>query len=280
MKGTSSCCQAGPLHPLGRRPCLVDRHVQPPRGGTYQCSRVSGHQQRRRAPRGQRARRRRAVGAGSHGGAHVSSAPGAQAAGPRHRPAGWRPTVSSSSTDAGHGTRGASRKPLQPSSSTAPPASHGRRLPTSSAPPGTAPAPAASGRARAPIRCTWRANASTAAPRKPAPGHATYAAWLVANGMTCKRCRYATLRLPTGWPATRTAVPISSPPGSCARAAALLAGAPHRRPLDAPGRPPGAPSARPGARRRRLNGARAARYEARRESPGSRQSEINRNDPL
>ena len=34
MKGTSSCCQAGPLHPLGRRPCLVDRHVQPlaPRG--------------------------------------------------------------------------------------------------------------------------------------------------------------------------------------------------------------------------------------------------------
>ena len=110
-------CQAGPLHPLGRRPCLVDRHVQPPRGGTYQCSRVSGHQQRRRAPRGQRARRRRAVGAGSHGGAHVSSAPGAQAAGPRHRPAGWRPTVSSSSTDAGHGTR-ASRKRLQRSSST------------------------------------------------------------------------------------------------------------------------------------------------------------------
>ena len=57
MKGTSSCCQAGPLHPQRRRPCLVDRHVQPPRGGTYQRSRVTGHQQRRRAPRGQRAGR-------------------------------------------------------------------------------------------------------------------------------------------------------------------------------------------------------------------------------
>ena len=61
-------------------------------------------------------------------------------------PAGWRPTVSSSSTGAGHGTR-ASRK-------RAPPASHGRRWPTSSAAPGTAPAPAASGRARAPTRST------------------------------------------------------------------------------------------------------------------------------
>ena len=26
-----------PLHPLGRRPCFVDRHVQPARGGTHQC---------------------------------------------------------------------------------------------------------------------------------------------------------------------------------------------------------------------------------------------------
>ena len=44
---------------------------------------------------------------------------------------------------------------------TAAPASHGRRWPTSSAPPGTAPAPAASGRARAPTRCTGRANVTT-----------------------------------------------------------------------------------------------------------------------
>ena len=71
-----------------RRPRLVDRHVQPPRGGTHQCSRVTGHQQRGRAPRGQRARRRGAVGAGSNRRAHVSSAAGAQAAGPRHRRGG------------------------------------------------------------------------------------------------------------------------------------------------------------------------------------------------
>ena len=83
-------------------------------------------------------------------------------------PAGWRPTGSSSSPGAGHGTR-ASRKPLQPSSSTAPPASHGRRWPTSSAPPGTAPVPAASGRARAPTRCTGRANVTTKRQRR-APG--------------------------------------------------------------------------------------------------------------
>ena len=63
-------------------------------------------------------------------------------------PAGLRPTGTSSSTGAGHGTR-ASRKHSQPSSSTAPPASHGRRWPTSSAPPGTALVPAAAGRARA-----------------------------------------------------------------------------------------------------------------------------------
>ena len=88
MKGTSSCCQAGQVHPLGRRPCLVDRHVQPPRGGTYQCSRVTGHQQRRRAPRGQRARRRGAVGAGSNRRAHVSGASSTQGAGPRHRRGG------------------------------------------------------------------------------------------------------------------------------------------------------------------------------------------------
>ena len=78
-------------------------------------------------------------------------------------PAGWRPTGSSSSTDAGSGTR-ASRKHSQPSSSTAPPASHGRRWPTSSAPPGTALVPAAAGRARAPTKSTRRANASTAPP--------------------------------------------------------------------------------------------------------------------
>ena len=87
-------------------------------------------------------------------------------------PAGWRPTGSSSSPGAGHGTR-ASRKRLQRSSSTAPPASHGRRWPTSSAPPGTAPAPAAAGRARAPTKCTKRANASTAQQRKTAPPHRT-----------------------------------------------------------------------------------------------------------
>ena len=69
------------------------------------------------------------------------------------------------------GTR-ASRKRLQRSSSTAAPASHGRRLPTSSAPPGTAPVPAASGRARAPTRSTKRANASTAQQRR-APPHRT-----------------------------------------------------------------------------------------------------------
>ena len=85
MKGTSSCCQAGQVHPFGRRPCLVDRHVQPPRGGAHQRRRVTGHQQRRRAPRGQRAGRRGAVGAGSNRRAHVSSAPGAQGAGPGHR---------------------------------------------------------------------------------------------------------------------------------------------------------------------------------------------------
>ena len=56
----------------------------------------------------------------------------------------------------------------------------------------------------------------------------------------------------------------------CRQAERHRAPHPHRRPVDAPGRPPGPPGARPGARRRRLNGARAARYEARRESPGSR----------
>ena len=69
---------------------------------------------------------------------------------PAHAP---RPTVSSSPTGAGHGTR-ASRKRSRPSSSTAAPASHGRRWPTSSAPPGTALVPAASGHARAPTGST------------------------------------------------------------------------------------------------------------------------------
>ena len=56
---------------------------------------------------------------------------------------------------------------MQRSSNTAAPASHGRRLPTSSAPPGTAhPAPAASGHARAPTRCTRRATGSTALQRR------------------------------------------------------------------------------------------------------------------
>ena len=163
-------CQAGPVHPLGRRPRLVDRHVQPPRGGTHQCSRVTGHQQRRRAPRGQRAGRR-----GSGSGKPPPSARQQRCRCSSSRaapPAGWRPTGSSSSPGAGHGTR-ASRKRLQRSSSTAPPASHGRRWPTSSAPPGTAPAPAAAGRARAPTKCTKRANASTAQQRKTAPPHRT-----------------------------------------------------------------------------------------------------------
>ena len=71
------------------------------------------------------------------------------------------------------GPRGPPLRRLQRSSSTAPPASHGRRWPTSSAPPGTAPAPAAAGRARAPTRCTKRANASTAQQRKTAPPHRT-----------------------------------------------------------------------------------------------------------
>ena len=168
MKGTSSCCQAGPLHPLGRRPCLVDRHVQPPRGGTYQCSRVTGHQQRRRAPRGQRAGRRGAVGAGSNRRAHVSGASSTQGAGPRHRRGGALRVPVHRRTP-GHGTR-ASRKHSQPSSSTAAPASHGRRWPTSSAPPGTAPVPAASGRARAPTRCTRRANATTKRQRRSGGG--------------------------------------------------------------------------------------------------------------
>ena len=168
MKGTSSCCQAGPLHPLGRRSCLVDRHVQPPRGGTHQCSRVSGHQQRRRTPRGQRAGRRGAVGAGSNRRAHVSSASSTQGAGPRHRRGGVL-RVPVHRRAPGHGTR-ESRKRLQRSSSTAPPAFHGRRWPTSSAPPGTALVPAASGHARAPTRSTRRANASTA-PQRRAPAH-------------------------------------------------------------------------------------------------------------
>ena len=148
----------------GRRPRLVDRHVQPPRGGTYQCSRVSGHQQRGRAPRGQRARGRGAVGAGSNRRAHVSSAPGAQAAGPRHRRGGalrvpvHRRAPGMAPGRAGN-ARGHHRAPP-------PPASHGPRWPTSSAPPGTAPAPAASGRARAPTRSTRRANASNGKPQR------------------------------------------------------------------------------------------------------------------
>ena len=87
-------------------------------------------------------------------------------------PAGWRPTVSSSSTGAGHGTR-ASRKHLQQSSSTAPPASHGRRWPTSSAPPaaGTSAVPA-DRRARAPTKSTRHGNATTKRQRR-APPHRT-----------------------------------------------------------------------------------------------------------
>ena len=50
-----------------------------------------------------------------------------------------------------------------------PPASHGRRWPTSSAPPGTAPAPAASGHGRVPTRSTKRANVTTKRQRR-APG--------------------------------------------------------------------------------------------------------------
>ena len=69
------------------------------------------------------------IRAGSNRRAHQRRFAGAQAAGPGHRP-GWRPTVSSSSTGAGHGTR-ASRKRSRPSSSTAAPASPGRRWPTS-----------------------------------------------------------------------------------------------------------------------------------------------------
>ena len=46
---------------------------------------------------------------------------------------------------------------------------------------------------------------------------------------------------------------------------------PHRRPVDAPRRPPSSSGARTRARRRRLNGAKAVRYEARREAPGSRE---------
>ena len=66
-------------------------------------------------------------------------------------------------------TRSVADLASRPSSSTAAPASHGRRLPTSSAPPGTAPVPAASGRARAPTRCTGRANVTTKRQRR-APG--------------------------------------------------------------------------------------------------------------
>ena len=60
----------------------------------------------------------------------------------------------------------------------------------------------------------------------------------------------------------------------CRQAERHRAPHPHRRPVDAPGRPPGAPGARTRARRRRLSGARAARYEARRESPGSPESKL------
>ena len=75
-----------------------------------------------------------------------------------------------------------------------------------------------------PARVAWRAdNGMTCRYRF------DRAAWLVANGMTAKRCRfveeytmirrrygtYATLRLPTGWPATRPGgQPCSAP--SCA----------------------------------------------------------------
>ena len=143
---------------------LIDT-FQPPRGGTYQCRRVSGHQQRRRAPRGQRARRRGAVGTGSNRRAHVSRYSNSRAA----PPAGWRPTVSSSSTGAGHGTR-ASRKHSRPSSSTAAPASHGRKV-ADPAQRHRAPHPHrrpvdAPGR---PPGATGRANGSTA-PQRRAPG--------------------------------------------------------------------------------------------------------------
>ena len=50
------------------------------------------------------------------------------------------------------------------------PASHGRRWPTSSAPPGTALVPAASGRGRAPTRSTRRANATTKRQRRSGGG--------------------------------------------------------------------------------------------------------------
>ena len=187
MKGTSSCCQARQVHPLGCRPCAAHRHLHASRRSVHQRRRVSGHQLCGRAPRRQRAGRRRTVGAGSNRRAHVSGASkySRRRAAP---PAGWRPTGSSSSPDAGHGTR-ASRKPLQPSSSTAPPASHGRRLPTSSAPPGTAPAPVAAGRARAPTRCTGRANASTAPLRKTAPGPPWYEARRESPGSQGRRMR-------------------------------------------------------------------------------------------
>ena len=74
---------------------------------------------------------------------------------------------------------------MQRSSSTAPPASHGRRLPTSSTPPGTAPAPAASGHARAPTRSTRRANVTTKRQRR-----APRAAGVRSRGIrTPPRCR-------------------------------------------------------------------------------------------
>ena len=106
----------------------------------------------------------------SAGGRLVVNVLGAVAQWEREAPAGWRPTGSSSSAGAANGT-GASRKRLQPSSSTAAPASHGRRWPTSSTPPGAAPAPApaAAGRARAPTRSTGRANASSAPQRDGRP---------------------------------------------------------------------------------------------------------------
>ena len=82
--------------------------------------------------------------------------------------------------------QGASRKRLQRSSSTAAPASHGPRLPTSSAPPGTALVPAASGHGRAPTRSTRRATASTA-PQRTGARAARYEARREAPG---SRTRY------------------------------------------------------------------------------------------
>ena len=64
--------------------------------------------------------------------------------------AGRRRAMSGTVTAVARGAAGAVSGAL----GAAPPASHGRRWPTSSAAPGTAPAPSASGRARAPTRST------------------------------------------------------------------------------------------------------------------------------